>query len=333
MMKIGVMAFTDRGRTLAEKIMTGLSDCCADSYESTRGSVSDYVRENFTKVDGLIFVGAVGIAVRLISPYVYAKDSDPAVVVVEEKGNYVIPIISGHIGGANKLAKQIACITGGQAVITTATDVNNRFAVDVWAVEQGCVIPDISKIKFISSAVLRGEKAGFDPGGFEIDGTLPEGLITADAACGICLSLSGAENKYNETLNVVPRIVTLGVGCRKNYDSVDFERDVLTILSKNRISLEAVERLASVNLKKNEKCIRDFCDKYSLPFVTYTPDELMSAEGNFVHSDFVEKITGADNVCERSSVLASSGSLILQKTAIKGVTVAAAARRWKCRFR
>ena len=130
----------------------------------------------------------------------------------------------------------------------------------------------------------------------------------------------------------MPKIVTLGVGCHKNGDSENFEKAVLKALADNEISLTAVERVASVYLKKDEKCIADFCGKYRLPFVTFSPDELMATSGDFAHSDFVEKITGADNVCERSCVLASGGRLIMKKTPSEGVTVAAAVRPWKCRF-
>ena len=333
MMKdVCILAFTDKGRKTAEKVESGLTDMNIEMYDKSCGAAGGFVESRFRKCDGFIFVGAVGIAVRMIAPYVESKGTDPAVVVLGEDGAYVISVMSGHIGGGNRLTERIAGITGGQAVITTATDINGAFAVDVWAGDNGCVIPELSMIRKISGAVLRGEAVGFDAGTFAIEGQLPQELTSEEADTGISVSLSGNSSRFENTLNVVPVIVTLGVGCHKDGDSENFEKAVLKALEDNNISMTAVERVASVDLKREEKCIIDFCARYRLPFVTYAPEELMATPGNFAHSDFVEKITGADNVCERSCVLASGGRLIMKKTPAEGVTVAAAIRPWKCRF-
>lgn len=332
MKKACILAFTDRAMELAHRIATGLEkEYSIEIYDRDQTGARDFVAAEFDKVDQIIFVGAVGIAVRLIAPHIRSKDVDPAVIVADELGRFVIPVLSGHLGGANRGAVEIAKITGGQAVITTATDINGKFAVDLWTSANDCVIDQVSMIRTISGEILRGNKVGFQGGSFQVQGKIPEELTGESSEAGIVLSLSGDEKPFAKTLNAIPRIVTIGVGCRKNTDRVDFEKKVLSVLEENHVSIKAVEKVASVDLKKKEDCIISFCKKYGLDFVTYTPLELMAVPGDFVASDFVLKTTGADNICERSA-LARGGRLIINKTSAGGVTVAGAARDWKCRF-
>ncbi|MCR4656050.1 MAG: precorrin-4 C(11)-methyltransferase, partial [Lachnospiraceae bacterium] len=132
----------------------------------TRGgrdiTLENWVKQNFYEADALVFIGALGIAVRAAAPFIRNKAHDPAVVSVDEAGKHVISVLSGHIGGANELSERIAEITGGDAVITTATDLNGKFAVDNWAKEQELVIINPEKIKSISSAVLKGQEILFE---------------------------------------------------------------------------------------------------------------------------------------------------------------------------
>ena len=328
---IGILAFTEAGRNLAQKVM----ESCGDRWEfQTRNKdekAADFVADHFREFDGFLFIGAVGICIRMIAPHIQSKDVDPAVMVMDEKGQYVIPVLSGHIGGGNRLALELAEAMGATPVITTATDLNEKFAADVWATEQGCRIQDISQIRYISGAILEGKKAAFRSD-FPWSGTLPAELTEEDAECGILVSLEGGRQPFSHTLNVVPQIVTLGVGCRRDTDPEAFERFVLDKMSEAGISLKAVEQVTSIDIKKEERCILEFCAKYHLPFITYTAEELMAVEGEFDHSDFVEKTTGADNICERSAAAASGGHIIIKKTAGGGMTLAACERKWECKF-
>ena len=332
MKKACMLAFTDRGRELAGRIACGLeNEYSFKFYDGAETTAREFVAAEFGNADEFIFVGAVGIAVRLIAPHIKSKDVDPAVIAVDERGRFVIPVLSGHLGGANRGAAEIAVVTGGQAVITTATDINGKFAVDLWTSAEGCVIDDISMIKVISGEILKGNQVGFDAGDFETEGDLPKELTTDRAEAGIAVAFSNGKKPFEKTLTAIPRIVTLGVGCRRDTDSGEFEEKVLEILRERGVSIKAVRLVASVDLKKDEKCILDFCGKYGLEFVTYSPEELMAVPGEFASSDFVLKTTGADNICERSAA-ASGGRIIINKTAAGGVTVAAAAEDWKCRF-
>jgi len=240
--------------------------------------------------------------------------------------------LSGHIGGANQLSRLVANAIGGTAIITTATDINSLFSVDTWACANDCFIKDISKIKTISGAVLRGDKVGFDSGAFDIEGDIPDQLTSGAAETGICVSLSGSMCRYHRTLELIPRIITLGIGCKKDISSAELENFILNALSGWDISIQAIEAVASIDIKQNEKCIIDLCSKYHLPFVVYTAEELQTLKGDFSGSSFVKNTTGTDNVCERSAVFHSGGTLLKQKFSKNGMTVAAAIREWTCIF-
>ena len=122
---IAYLSFTKRGAELAERLQKALGGETASGV-----TLSAWTADNFPVRRALVYVGAAGIAVRAIAPYLQSKATDPAVIAVDERGLFVVPLASGHLGGANDLARQIASLTGGTAVITTATDINGVFAVD-----------------------------------------------------------------------------------------------------------------------------------------------------------------------------------------------------------
>lgn len=332
MKNIGILAFTQKGEDLASKLAASLNKQAQAEIFDHSLPAKEYLKENFRKKDTFIFVCATGIAVRMIAPLIKSKDVDPAVVVMDELGRYAIPLLSGHLGGANEAAAEIAEITGAEVVVTTATDINGKFAVDVWSKFAGCKIANVGSIKAVSSAILRGEKPGLRSS-FVIEGKLPEELTLDDAEVGICVSLNEKMQPYKETLHAVPKIVTLGVGCRKNANPEQFEKFILSTLEENNVSIHAIEKIASIELKKYEKCILAFSEKYNIPFVTYSAEELLAVPGDFNSSDFVKSITGVDNICERSAVLGSDGGRkILSKTSQSGCTAAMAMKDWKCKF-
>ena len=165
-MKIASIAFTENGAKIVKMLVReiGVKGYVFEKYKTdgleTFNNVSSLVRDIFKKYNAIVFVGACGIAVRSIAPCVKDKAKDPAVVVVDEKGNFAIPILSGHIGGANDLSEKIATLTSGVAVITTATDINKKFSVDTFAVRNNLHIGDTKLIKEISSRILNDKKVG-----------------------------------------------------------------------------------------------------------------------------------------------------------------------------
>ena len=153
------LAFTAKGKALARR----LAEALPGSVSRCGGDVTlkGWTAEHFAQDEALIFVGAVGIAVRAIAPHCKSKAADPAVVVVDEGGNFAVPLLSGHLGGANALARALAKACGAVPVITTATDVNGLFAVDLWAKAQNCAVLEPEHIKRVSGALLAGQTARY----------------------------------------------------------------------------------------------------------------------------------------------------------------------------
>lgn len=315
------LAFTAKGealaRRLAEALPGSVSRCGGDV------TLKGWTAEHFAQNEALIFVGAVGIAVRAIAPYCKSKAADPAVVVVDEGGNFAVPLLSGHLGGANALARALAKACGAVPVITTATDVNGLFAVDLWAKAQNCTVLEPERIKRVSGALLAGQIVRYwSP--WPVAGETPAGVERADApeAADFALTLT----PQGEALHLVPRIGVLGVGCRRGTTAQQLEEAFAAFCAASGLSPAAVCAAASIDLKKDEPGLAGFCKAHGWPITFYPADELRAVPGQFTPSAFVASVTGVDNVCERSAVKASGGTLLLPKTAGGGVTLALAVR-------
>ena len=338
-MTVSLIAFSQNGAAIVDVIARCLSDrgkTVLDTYLLHEKSTAQPTLREWTSHafcgDAIIFVGACGIAVRAIAPFVKDKLEDPAVICVDERGQFVISLLSGHVGGANALAATIAKAIGGTPVITTATDVKGRFAVDIWAKDYGLHLCERQYAKEFSAALLDNRMVGVFSD-FLIDGSLPDGLIAADCGdLGLCISWDAQVQPFLHTLHAVPKTVTVGVGCRRNVSAEAFERTVLDCLRQNHIAIEAVASLATIDLKSEEPCIRAFCEKYRLPLVTASAQTLASVEGEFTASAFVGQVTGVDNVCERAAVLAGGGALLFRKQSRDAVTVAASSPDWRVYF-
>ena len=307
-------------------------------------SLRDWTGRRFAESDAIIFIGACGIAVRSIAPFVSSKKTDPAVVVIDEQGKFAISLLSGHIGGANELTEEISNLLHATPVITTATDINNKFAVDVFAKTNGCYISDMTMAKEISAALVNGNSVGF-ASDFPWVGEIPKELHLLDEEdetkekpeMGIYVTNSYLKHPFVHTLYLVPKIITLGVGCKKDTPADTVEKVVRKACDELLIPSVSMELVASIDLKKEEQGILEYCKERNLPFETYSAEQLKEVEGSFAESKFVEETTGVDNVCERSAILGSSkhgekSNLILRKYAEDGVTAALARRKWSVQF-
>ena len=291
-----------------------------------------------------VFIGAAGIAVRYIAPWVKDKYTDSPVLVIDEKGQYVIPLLSGHVGGAAALADEVADMIGAVPVHTTATDVQGKFAVDVFAKKNGLVITDREAVKKISAGLLNGEKAALyieDPF-VNVTGTPPDEIVLCESfkkaeqySYQIIITgsleqyVKGRESEVKEpeqegcSLLLLPRNIAAGIGCRKGIEESVLENGFLGILAENGVDIRQVKSIASIDLKKNEPALLHLCEKYRIPFETYTAEELRSVSDVTTASEFVKKITGVDNVCERAARLScSAGSMIQGKRIREGMTAA-----------
>ena len=321
---IALVAFTGNGAALAEKLCTELGGTL--QVAGGNFSLSAWTAENFPKREALIFVGAAGIAVRAIAPHIRSKDRDPAVLCLDEKGRFVIPLLSGHFGGANELACRVAVLTGGTPVITTATDLNGAFAVDLWAKKQGMTVLQPERIRQVSSAVLRGEPVQvFSP--YPVAGECPAQLRPADSAEEAEVLVSFRKEETN-ALQLIPLTLTLGIGCRRGTAAETLEQQLSLFCEERGVHPQAICRAATIDLKREEEGLLRFCRNHGWAPVFYSAEELRAAVGNFTASDFVEAQTGVDNICERAAVLCSGGgTLVESKYAAGGVTFALAEKQ------
>lgn len=346
-MKIEIISFTRAGAHLCRKIAEQLSrqgmtcrgyvkpeffDECPDSGEivSLKENVMSWTAKHFFSSDALVFLGASGIAVRAIAPCLRDKMTDPAVVVVDEQGKFSISLLSGHVGGANALARQIAKILGAVCVVTTASDVQGLSAPDEWACTHGLVITDRQSAKKVAAAAVDGASIGFFSD-YPIKEELPE-RWRSGVVCSENIWISSMEKstwkQRGNVLLLAPRCLTVGIGCRKNTSKEQIRHAVEEVLSKYERNLSSVCRLASIDLKSQEEGICSLADDWRLPFITYSAEELETVTGAVSESAFVRSVTGTGSVCERAALLAARRlgkfqvRLIVPKTVSGQVTVA-----------
>ena len=377
-MKVSIFAYTKNGCNLAarigkffekenssvnlfttERLAEGES---GDSFSVIESPKENFYGREFRERDLLIFIGATGIAVREIAPHVKDKTKDPAVISMDERGENIIPILSGHIGGANDFALRIAGEIGGRAVITTATDINNRFSVDRWAASCGLIIEDMEMAKAVSSAILErdlplisdlpvnGQAAGLYVAAISDSGEICDTCDVCDTrdacdtrdTCDVCEETSELSEDigiyigfrkacpFKKTLRLIPRILHVGIGCRRGTPREKIEALFNKVLKEENISERAIKSFSSIDIKSDEAGLIEFAEGRNTDLHFYSAAELNKVEGEFSSSDFVAEITGVDNVCERAAIKSAmeksegSPTLILKKTSVDGVTIAIA---------
>lgn len=366
-MKLAGIAFTDRGSRLLKRLLSRfqeegeetegtVSPSCAEGaggFSIRKETLKEWTNRQFQQADGLIFIGAAGIAVRACAPFVQDKTKDPAVIVIDETGRYAVSLLSGHLGGANELALRAAAFIGAEPVITTATDRNGLLAPDVFAKENGLEIEDMGLAREAAAALLRGEQIGFFSD-FPVKGSLPEQLVSG-TACRLNLwavragdirnSPAEPEEKKTERagsrpepearesspryLKLLARDAVLGIGCRKGTKREAIEAMAESVLASQGLTMRDVRQIATIDLKQDETGLLEFAAAHRKRLCFYSPEELLKVPGDFSDSAFVKKTTGVGNVCERAAVLAAGegGELAVKKHADKGVTAALAVCR------
>lgn len=348
-MRIKIIAFTKKGGELCRHLIMMLekpgSVCegylMKDNFEieglsAVHESVKEWTNKAFNDTDVIIFIGATGIAVRAIAPYIKCKTIDPAVVTIDEKGKFVISLLSGHIGGGNEITKKIANMLEATPVITTATDINSKFSVDVFATENHLKIENMKAAKMISAKVLDNMPI-YILDESDNNYSFPNEIIMASEkefwemyekgyACCI-ISNKEVMNMKDNLLQLVPKDICIGIGCRKDTGVGAMKFFVQDTLEMYGLRKDAIRCIASIDLKQEEKALLELARTLDVPFVTYSSGELRITDGEFCGSSFVESVTGVDNVCERSAVRASNGgSLIVKKRTLNGITIAIARR-------
>lgn len=333
---------------------------------SMRETVKACVDAYFWQVDAIVFVTASGIAVRSVAEHLAHKSKDPAIVCMDELGKHVISLVSGHAGGANALTQMLADVMWATPVITTATDVEDRFSIDDYAREHNLVVTDWTKAKAISAEVLAAgaepvrvdeaevlqeeeknaceickeqKSTGIDVGKIENDGcgNSVDGCENGIDGCGNRINVKRLQIGSHQviitpkdvpvdaqTLQLIPRCIVAGVGCKKGMPVDKIEHAVQEAFAKAGLRMEALCAVASIDLKKDEVGLQEFCAARKVTFETYAAEELQAVPGTYSASEFVSGVTGVDNVCERSAVKYASehgmnrGELLLGRQAQDG---------------
>lgn len=335
-MRAAILAFSRQGCRTARRIQGACPEIVWQAYTMERFGEAGFSPITpecygvcFAESELMVFVGSCGIAVRKIAPFVHDKRTDPAVLCVDEMGTFVIPLLSGHIGGANAFAWRIAENLNATPVITTATDINRRFSVDTWAAENGFSISSMKLAKAVSAAILEGDVPLKSD--VPVAGTLPNGVILGETGnLGIYLTATNKE-PFANTLRLIPKVLRLGIGCRRGTGKEAIQTAVEQVFRENHLDFRAVHSAASIDLKKDEEGLLSFCQEQNIPIRFYAAEELNAVSGDFTPSSFVRSVTGVDNVCERSALIGAD-HLIVRKTACHGVTVAVATEKWEVHF-
>lgn len=362
-------------KSLTERKLTEKNLAEKDLVESGLSYVeqplTEWTGEQMKKRRSLLFIGACGIAVRAIAPFLTDKLNDVPVLVMDEQGRFVIPVLAGHVGGANELAVSLAERMGSTPVITTATDLNHCFAVDLFARRNALHIVNKDGIAKVSSRILAGEEVTMAveeghlreevqtlrgrrvsrktniPDGIRLVSCIPEfhtdaPVAFSESSAGIPgvtespvdILVAPASYGQGRLLTLRPKEYVIGIGCKRGKAAEQIDHFVHRVLKESGISMEQVAAFASIDRKKDEEGILWMSSHYGIPFVTYSAEELQQVEGTFHASEFVKSQVGVDNVCERAALRFSGpdGILITGKQAEDGITAAIVKRRWSVSF-
>lgn len=337
--EIAVWALTPGGLKIARKIVGQMPHAVLMLSES----IYDYtdavcfqrlgpaVNQYFHQFQGHVFVMATGIVVRMIAGHLQHKTTDPGVVVVDDKGQFAISLVSGHLGGANALARAVATVTEGVPVITTATDVNHLPAIDTIAQTRNLVIENPDMIKAVNMAFLKSRKVVvYDPYNL-INGMIPEEFVETQQRPKNDMAMIVVDDRIagcrDNTLYLRPGVLSAGIGCNRGTSCEEIRQHLVDTCTANSLSLLSVQNLATIDIKKNEAGIRSLGNELGIPILFYnslTLDQVGSIKNP---SDYAKKYTGAKSVCEAAAIMASNnGTLIVPKTKTKNVTIALARR-------
>lgn len=347
-MKLSIVSFTQNGGQLAKTLAKILHEnanaewneisVSVTDLHSQKQSVREWTMTQMSEKNALLFIGACGIAVRAVAPYLTDKLHDGPVLVMDEKGRYIIPILSGHMGGANALACFLAKMIDATPVITTATDLNNKFAIDLFAKKNHLFIANKEGIANVSTKILDGKEILFS---IEKERLAKESCVPNEIKIvsyppkqPVDVVVTSEDKTFDAVLLLKPKEYVIGMGCRKGKNADEIEQFLLRKLKECHISQTQIFALSSISQKQKEPGLLAWCQKRNIAFLTYTAKELQDTSGTFRASSFVKDTVGVDNVCERAAMKAcqNSGRLIVPKCAENGMTIAVAKREWKVIF-
>lgn len=315
---LAIIALTIGGKKLAAQIGAKLQAVVLDPQGQ---GLAATMADAWPRYGGLILIMAAGIAVRTIAPLLASKRSDPGVVVLDEAGRFAVSLLSGHLGGGNHLAHLAAAATGGQAVITTASDTLGLTAIDLWARHNNLVIAQGSLTAASATLVNNGTITVFT----DLQGTLPADFAPGAKIEEAELIISNRLPPKNRALAILcPKNLVMGVGCNRGTVMAEIEEAAMATCSQHRFCFQAVSQMASIDIKHDEPGLLQFASVHGLRQHWYNAEQLNSVPG-ITPSSAVLKATGALAVAEPAAMLAAcTNTLLIRKTKWNNVTIALA---------
>lgn len=348
-MRIAIIAISRNGARLGSRLREGFAGAelfvlqkyagqAAKGATPFSGELRELVKNLWPETGGIVFICAAGIVVRLIATHLKDKESDPAVVVMDDAGKFAISLLSGHLGGANELARKCAFLTGAREVITTATDANCLPSFDMLAKEEGWVIDDISRVKILNALLLNDEDiAVVDLTGrvrpffhgmeklafFE---TFMEAFKSEAKGYLFVTNRHLPPQAQSENLLVLrPKNLVLGIGCNSGTSPEEIEEVVSRNLKRAFLSIKSVKCIATASAKREEAGLLVFAAKWGIPLDFYESAQLNSVDVPSPPSPHALEAIGAVGVAEPAALLGSGGgSLLLKKVKSGNVTLAIA---------
>jgi len=337
-MKIAIVSLTKGGYKLALKLSKNYKNSEIFSKYNEDDENANIILENFKEIvndifsrfDFLIFIMSTGIVVRMIAPLLKSKVSDPGIIVIDENGNNVISLLSGHLGGANEMTIEISKFLGSNPVITTASDVKGKIAVDVFAKKNNLFIKSMKDAKKIASIMVNDGKIIFkadESVKFKENFTTKNKYLFDEA-----ISAEGYVLITNRTvldldmpsLVLIPKNIVLGIGCRRGISFEKLKLSVEKVFEEFNLDCRSLKHIATVDIKRDEEGIKKLSEFLETPLRIVDRNDIRKVENNYEISEFVKKQIGVGAVCEPCAELSSNepGRFLLRKKSYDGITIA-----------
>ncbi len=322
-MKIAAISLNKYGDDLAKKIGQLVPLDLYSKNNIDNFNIADLAGRLMNNYEAIIFLSSTGIAVRSIASFIKNKVEDPAVLVIDILGKYVISLLSGHLGGANELTERIAKIIGAMAIITTATDNLKVVAPDIIAKENRLIIENIKIAKEISALLVDGKNVAFVDESKEI--SLPKGYTEKlQDVDGIVYVTNKCREVFSDknipVLKLIRKNIILGIGCKKNYSPKAMIYEVKEKLKLYNLDERSVKAVTSVEIKKDELAIIALSEYLKAEFETFSIEEIKTIQQRYQGSDFVEKSIGIRAVCQPCIEL-SNATILVDKMNLSGMTL------------
>ncbi|CCJ33942.1 MULTISPECIES: cobalt-precorrin 5A hydrolase [Caloramator] len=310
---IACIYFTKEGEKVVKKIK--------DVYEKVDVFSKENFKENIEKIvkyERIIFISAVGIAVRILAPYIRSKWQDPAVLVIDDMGRYVISLLSGHFGGANEFCIEVAEKIGAMPIVTTASDGRGFKSLDLIAKDNDFYIEDKERLKRITSLMIEGRTISICS---SINIKIDYPNITDEGEAFIYITYKDEFPRKEPYCILRPKVLHVGIGCKRGTSFEKIDSAIQRVFKENNLSMFSIKSIGTLDIKKDEEGLLRFAKEKKLPVIFFSREEIKKVEENFPKSPWVYRNFGIYSVAEPCAYLLSP-NIIVNRKIIDGVTVA-----------